>query len=290
MANVKFCYPNWTLPTSVYTPAATGAGWLDLDKLQGEVLSEMARYPGVDPVNTRLVYDLGTLRNIDVLALPFHNAWIGDTARIKVCTDALLTDVVLDSGWREFFGEVYPYGSLPWGHPSWIDGRLKAEEAAQSDPPPWMCIAPSTVLGRYLDIYLDFSDNPDGYVDLGQVVAAAMITPRWNVSYGVKPPFYRDPSTKRRSKGGVQFSDPQRPYRTTKMALNHLSTSEAYGSFFEMVRQYGVTRPFFYIHDSDAPAAILPKQSLMVTAEVIGDLTHRSTLEYSLEVELSQAF
>lgn len=289
MANPKFCYPNWTLPTSVHTPAATGAGWIDLSNLQGEVLSEMARYPGVDPANTRLVIDMGTTRNIDMLALPFHNAWLGDMARIKVCTDALLTDVVLDTGWKEFFGEVYPYGSLPWGHSSWIDGRLTEEEAVGLTPP-WMHTAPATVLGRYLDIYLDFSANPAGYVDLGQVVASPLITPTWGATYGLKPPFYRDPSTKRRSKGGVQFSDPQRLYRVVRMALNHLSKNEAYGSFYEMVRQYGVTKPFFYIHDSDAPAAILPKQCFMVTAEAIGDLTHKSTLEYSLEVELSEAF
>lgn len=287
--NVMFCYPNWTLPTTVVTPTVTGAGWIDLDKLQGDVLSEMARYPGVTPADTRLLIDLGTTRNIRVLAIPFHNAQLGDLARIRVATDAALTDIVLDTGWQEFFGEVYPFGSLEFGRPEWTDGRLTPEQAA-GQMPPWVYVAAGEVLGRYLDVQLDFSGNSDGCTDVGQIVASPAIRPIYNVSYGVRPPYYRDPSTKRRAKGGPQFADRARPYRVTQMQLDWLGRAEAYGAFFEMVREYGVTKPFFYIHDADAPAALLPKQAMMATAERIGEPTHASVGRYSMSIELSEAF
>lgn len=285
--NVAFCYPNWTLPSAVYTPTVTGAGWIDLAKLQGDVLSEMARYPGVTPADTKIVIDLGVERNIKVIALPFHNAKLGDTARARVATDAGFTSVVLDSGVKEFFSEVYPYGTLPWGHASWLDGHLTEEQAAGLTPP-WMHISPETVLGRYVEIACDFSGNSDGFVDLGQVVVAQMLQPTYNMSYGVQPPFYRDPSTKSRSKGGTQFKDVSRKYRVCRMQLDYMSENELYGQFYEMVREYGVTKPFFFIYNAAADAALQPKQCFMATAERIGDPTNTDCDLHSLQIEISE--
>lgn len=289
MANVKFCFPNWTLPSSVYTPSITGVGWVDLTKLQGSVLSEMARYPGVNPANTKVVFDLQTTRQVDVLALPFQNAKLGDLARIQFATDAAMTDITLDSGWKEVLGEIYPYGSLLWGSENWLDGHMTPEQAA-GVMWPWMHIASASAYGRYLAVSLDFSGNSDGYVDLGQVVAAPSLTPNYNASYGVAVPFYRDPSTSTRSKGGVTFTEPQRPYRYTKMQLDWLSGNELYGQFYEFVRRYGVSKPFFFIYDADAPAAILQKQSFMAIARTIGDPVKTHHDNHSLMIEIYETF
>jgi hypothetical protein len=289
MANVKFCYPNHTLPTVTVTPTVTGAGWLDLNLLQGEVLSEMARYPGVNPAATKFVIDLGTERDMRILAIPFHNARPGDTARIRVASDAGLTDILLDTGSVEFFQEVYPWGALEWGRVEWSDGRLTPEQAA-GRMPPWIYIAPEPIIGRYLEVSFDFSGNPDGYVDVGQIVASPSITPAYNVSYGCTPPFPRDPSTKTRLRGGPQFADKQRKYLYTRMQLDWLSGDELYGQFYELVREYGVTKPIFFIFDSDAPAVTLYKQSFMALIERVGDPALAYHDVNKLEIEISQAF
>jgi hypothetical protein len=289
MANVKFGFPNWTQPTALVTPTVTGAGWIDLSKLQGDVMSEMARYPGVNPANTKLVLDLGTLRQIDLLALPFHNAKPGDKARMRVATDAAFTDVVADSGMKEFFPELYPYGTLPWGSENLLDGHLTQEQAAGMIPP-WTHFPPDSVLGRYIETALDFSDNSDGFVDLGQIVAATAITPRYNVSYGVSVPFPRDPSTKTRTKGGVQFVDYVRTYLSTKMQLDWLQGDELYGQFYEFVRRYGTSKPFFFIYDADAEPAILTKTCFMAIAQTIGDPVRVRLNNHSLPIEINQTF
>lgn len=289
MANVKFCYPNWTQPTATVTPTITGADWLNLSNLQGEVLSETARYPGVTPANTKLLIDLGELRNLSVLAIPVHNAGLGDLARIRVATDAGLTNIVWDTGWKEFFGEMYPYGALPWGRTEWLDGRYTAEQAAGLMPI-WSVVAEVEVIGRYLDVQFDFSANASGVVDVGHIVAAPALSPKYNVSYGVKPPYYRDASSARRSKGGVRFADQARRYRVTQMQLDWLDGTEAYGQFFDMCRDYGTTKPFLFIYNSGAGAAELVKHTMMATAEKIGEPTHPHFDAYSMTVELSEAF
>lgn len=289
MANPKFCYPNWLLPTRFTTPTISGPGWIDLQKLQGDLLSEMARFPGVDPAATRLTVDLGTTRNIRVLVLPFHNAQPGDTARIRVASDAAFTDVLIDTGFKEFFGEVFSFGTLEWGSAQWLDGRYGPEQAAGLMPA-WMHIAAADVFGRYLDVQLNFSGNSAGYIDLGQIVASPVLSPAYNFSYGVAPPYYRDPSTSTRSKGGPRFSNRSRSYLATKMQLDWLSTDELYGAFYEMVRDYGTTKPFYFIYNSDAAPALLQKQSFMATAESFGAPTNTSFGNNSLAIEISQAF
>lgn len=289
MAKTKFCFPNWTLPSSLVTPVATGQGWIDLDKLSGDVLSEMARYPGVDLAGSRLVIDLGQLRNVAILALPFHNAGIYDSARIRLCTDAALTDAVIDTGWKEFFGVIYPYGTLDPSRVEWIDGRLTAEDAA-GVVYPWVHEEPVAQIGRYLDIQLDFRSNPAGYIDLGQVVASPSLQAEWPISYGASPPFYVDPSTKTRAKGGPVFVDRQRRYLMSKVQFNWLGTAELYGGFYEFVRRYGLTQPFFFIYDSDAEPVLRQKQCFMCTADEITAPTTPYLDTHTLGMTLTQAF
>jgi hypothetical protein len=289
MANPKLCFPNWTLPTAAVSPTATGAGWIDLLNLQGEVLSEMARYPGTDLAGSRLVIDLGVLRNVSVLAIPFHNAGLFDKARIRFCTDAALTDAVIDTDWQEFFGVIYPYGTLDPTRVEWIDGRMTAEDA-NGYMIPWVYVAPAAAIGRYLDVQFDWRSNADGFVDVGQIVASPALTSVYNISYGASPPFYVDPSTKTRAKGGPQFYDEQRKYRVATMQFDWLSGDELYGNFYEMVRRYGRTKPLFYIWDSDAPAAIRQKQSFMCTASTLGPPTASNLNTNSLPVAVEEAF
>lgn len=289
MANPLICYPNWTLPTAVYTPTFTASGWIDISLLQGTVLSEMARYPGVNPANTKFVIDLGTTRNIRVLAAPFHNARLGDKMRMRLYADAGLTSLVMDSGWKEFFGVIYPYGSVPVTHPSAIDGRLTAEQAAGKTPL-WRHIAPSEVLGRYLKVEADFSGNADGFVDIGQIVASPALTTTYNYSYGVKPPYYRDPSTARRAKGGPVFVDRQRPYRVVSLPFDWLSKTELYGPLYELTQEYGVSQPFLYIHDPEEDEVYLQKNSFFGQATRIGDPTHPRFGQYTMSIEIAEVF
>lgn len=289
MANIAFCTPNWTLPTKVFSPEIVAPGWIDPANLQGDVLSEMARFPGVDPASTVLTIDLKTERAVRVFAIPISNARPGDTARILFYADEARTELVLDTGDIEFFGEVFTWGALEWGRQEWLDGRMTVEQVANAVPS-WRYWSQSEVIGRVIEIRLNFSGNLDGFTDIGQVVASPAFSPNYNLSFGCTPPFIRDPSTKKRSKGGVQFVDKARGYLYTKMQLDWLNEGETYGNFFEMVREYGVSKPFYFIYDPDAAPALIAKQSFMAIAETISDPVHPSAGTYSIAIEIAQTF
>ncbi len=293
MSNVKFCFPNWTQPTSIVTPTATGYGspdiWVDLDNLQSEVLSEMARCPSVDTTDTRILIDLGATRNIGMLAMPSHNAQDGDLGRIRIASDAALTDILYDSGWVEFLGEIYPFESLASERVEWIDGHLTAEQVADQVVP-WIDVLPTEVYGKYLDVQLDFTDNTDGYVDIGRIFACTVISPTVNTLEGTTPPFYRDPSTKSRTRRGPSFSDKRKPFLISKLTFGALDIDEVYEEFFEMVRQYGLSEPFFFIYNSDAAKYILMRQSFVATAENMAEPKNNSYGIYAMDLEISQQF
>jgi hypothetical protein len=151
-------------------------------------------------------------------------------------------------------------------------------------------VADGAKIGRYLEISLDFRHNVDGYIDLGQVIASPALSSYKNISYGVTPPFYVDPSTKTRARGGPRFVDEQKKYRETKMTYNWLRNDELYAGFYEFVRRYGVVQPFFFIYDSDADPAVRQKQSFMCSIDQMEQPVNTSFNVNSLTITLAEEF
>ena len=267
MKTVTFCYPDYSQPTSLVTPTFTGPAWLNLELLQGEIISEMARCPSVLLADTIITIDLKRPRDARVFVVPMHNASDGDLARVRFATDAAFNEVVLDSGWIEFYGTVYPWGALPWGHPSWWDGRLTDEDAA-GYVIPWMYTVGESVVGQFVEWSFDFTTNPAGVCDVGRLVVSPAFSPVWNVSCGIQFG-WNDGSKKQRSKGGAAFKDRATKYRTARMQLEWLETNEAYGGLWEMMRRHGVTEPFFFIFDTDEDASLRLKRSFMCAASAL---------------------
>ncbi len=287
-ANVLFCWPDWTQPSATVTPTFTDSGaglkWIDLGLLQSTVLSEMARCTSVAVADTKLEGDLGTDRPVRVVAIPTHSAKLGDKARFTLYTDAARTNLVLDTGWVDFFGVIYPFGSLPWGHESFATGRLSAEVAADYRVA-WLYVAGAEVLGRYWRLEINASGNTDGFIDIGRLVVARGWTPKYNVSYGVQFG-WRDDSRKSRSKGGAQFADKEPRRRMFRMSIDWMTLKEGFGGPLEMQRTLGTTEPFLFVFDpSDVELAI--QRTCMVTASSLGALTlnHHDNTTVPIDLE-----
>ena len=289
MANVLFCWPDWTQPTSQLTPTFTdpGTAWLDLDLLQGDCLSEMARCTSILPAASKLNFDLKASRPVRVIAIPMHSAKPGDKARVKIATDAAMTSIVLDTGWVDFYGTIYPFGSQPWGSESWWSGTLSAEAAADYRVS-WLYVAGSEVLGRYGTLEIDASGNPDGYIDIGRLVVARGWSPKINISRGWQAG-WRDSSRKTRAKGGAGFADREPSRRWFRMNMDWLEIKEAFGGPWEMQRTLGTTEPFLFVHDP-ADTELSVQRTCMVTATNLAGITHQkpgiNTFPLELEEEL----
>lgn len=286
MGNVTFCYPDWTQDTSQVTTTITGAAWIDLDLLKGDVLSEMARCPSVLLADTQLTIDAGTLRDALVLVIPAHSAARGDKARIRLATDAGFTDVVADTGWQDFFPRAYAWGTAPWLDIHFRDGYLTAEETAGLMIP-WIVVLPAPVLFRYVKVEIDARANPAGFFDLGAVVISPGISPRYNISYGVQFAL-RDDSRRERSKGAVPFVDQAELYREASMQLDWLSVAEAFGAQWEMRRQLGMSGRFFFLYDAADDPTVIYRRSFMAQFETLGQITHPHYGTYSLPTKITE--
>ena len=77
-----------------------------------------------------------------------------------------------------------------------------------------------------------------------------------------------------------------------RLGLTSFGGPTAHIGFFrdEFVRRYGVSKPFFFIYDADAPAAILQKQSFMAIARTIGDPVKTHHDNHSLMIEIYETF
>lgn len=263
MANCMFCWPDFSQDTATVTPVITGpAAWSDLPLLKGDVLSEMARCNSTLLADTQLTIDMGTTRAVRTVVFPKHSAGINDKARVRVATDAAFTNVLMDSGWLDFYGAILPFGSLSWGDPSFWTGRLTAEQAA-GYPLPWVYIAPQQVYGRYVKIEIDATSNPAGFLDLARAIVSPGWQPRYNMSYGAQIGWLDD-TPKKRSKGGVDFYDVQPKRRRDVISLDWLSVKEAMGGPFEMQRVCGTHSPFFFVFDS-ADQDLMYQRSFLCT-------------------------
>lgn len=286
MANVTFCYPDWTQPTSQYTPTITGPAWIGLDLLQGEILSEMARCPSVLLADTQLVIDCKTTRSASVIVLPAHSAYPGDLARVRLATDAGFTNVVADTGWQEFFPPVYAFGALPWGDESFWGGYMTLEQT-DGYVIPWIATLATPVLYRYAKVEIDAQTNPAGYFDLGAVVISPGITPRYNISYGIQFG-HRDDSRRERSRGAVPFVDQATLYRTASMQLDWLSMQEAFGPIWEMQRRLGTSGRFFFLYDSADDPAVRFKRSFMAQFGALKPITHPRFGQYAVGADIEE--
>ncbi len=266
MANVAFIWPNFTQTTLANTVTVTGSGWLNLTNLQSDVLSEMTRYPGVGTANTKFVIDFGVNRGIGAISIPFNNAREGDTAQVKIYSDAGLTQLVYDTGVIPFFGVVFPFGSLPADAEEFIDGKFSSEDKS-GRMIPWQTVIGYPVSGRYAQVLFDFTNNTDGFVDCGRIFMGPIVTPDHNIEVGVSVPFYRDPSSKSRAKGGPSFSDKRKPYRFSKMSVKFSDTRSIYQKFFELVRRNGISEPIYFIYDYAADKYLWVDQSFAGTLE-----------------------
>ncbi|WP_165063927.1 phage head spike fiber domain-containing protein [Paludisphaera rhizosphaerae] len=190
-----------------------------------------------------------------------------------------------DSGRVEPFPIIYPFGSLPWGHPSFWDGRL-AEEERRGYPQPILHLAPTTVNARYWLIEVDDQANSDGHIDLARLFIARAWQPSRNYAYGAQLG-WRDDSTELASDGGAEFYAARPTRRTYAFRVEYLPLDEAMVSGFEMLRKLGKAGQLFVLIDpgDDRHAA---RRSFLATMTSPQPIEHAAYNLHSFTAELRE--
>ena len=245
-------FPNHADAT-YYTVGLSGGSWvagLPLTNLRDERLAKVARSTDDALASTKFVIDMGVSRPILLFCIPRCNISRDGLIRIRGSESADgITAAVYDTGWVDVWTRIYVFGSLPWGHPSFWDGKLAAEDAAYYDVA-FIHVAATEQTARYWSWEIDDTTNADTYVELSRLFMAPGWQPTINMQYGATFGVETD-TTAEKSLGGVEYYDRQAPRRTAKFVVGNLDEDEALANAFEMQRTLGIDRQLYLVWDSD---------------------------------------
>ena len=266
-------FPNY-VDSSFYTVSFSGGSWqasLPLSNLADPLLAKVARSTSASLVNAQFDIDLGAPRPMRVFAIPRCNLSRNALIRIRGSTTAgSFGSPVYDSGWVDVWTRIYEFGSLPWGHPSFWDGKLDSESALDYDVAFIHVASTITGLARYWRWEIDDTANADGYVELARL----FMTSGWIPTRGIRPGDALGVLTDtqvERSLGGVDYFERQNPRRLAQFALAMNDVNEVYSNAFEMMRRQGVDRQVYYIRNAD-DSANLHRTSFLATMRALSPI------------------
>ncbi len=253
MANCVLAFPNRVDDTSEVATAFSGGNWqssLPLGNLKDDLLSNVARSLNDNLSSTNFDLDLGARRDIRVLGIPRHT--ISRSGKIRVQTSNTFGDFSTpthDTGWSDVWPVVYPFGSLPFGHPSFWDGKLSQEEAEDYNIG-WSLVLPAAINAQYWRFEIDDTANPKGFVDISRLFLAPGWQPTINMSYRNNLG-WADDTRSERSLGGVEYFDRRDGRRISRFSIEYIPEDEAMSWPFEMQRLLGTDGQLYFIYNPD---------------------------------------
>jgi len=276
MNNCLFAFPDRVLPNSYVAPVLTGGSWLtalplaNLQDSSDTRLSTLARSTNVQPASTLIDIDLGTLRDLRVMAILRHNLSLTATIRFQFWTDTARTQLAYDTGTLLVWLPFYPAGSLPWGHPSLWDGKILQEDrdGYQFD---FIRALPNQVVVRSVRVEISDTGNSDGYVELARCILAPAWQPPVNFIYGNTVGWESD-ATISKSLGGRRFINEQAKRRTAACTIEHLDPGIAMSSVMEMQRRLGMSGELIYVHDPTVTSQAEWQRSFLCNLEELSPI------------------
>ncbi len=244
--NAMWAHPDWVDETDVTWGGGSWSVTAGLEQLNNPYLRLRARSTDTANASTIVEFDLGLpcmIRNVIGLG---HNLGRSARRRLSLYSDEEMTSLVARLDWEDVYPVIFAWGSLPWEHPSWWDGRLE-ERLAASYPMPIRCVFGAPVLARYGRLELDDEDNPAGYVELGRLIIAGGIQPTRGVSVANELQWEDELSRVTVTAGGALNVIERPRYRSLSIAIENLPEDEVLSTLFDMAQTLGKTRSFYFM-------------------------------------------
>ena len=246
---------------------------MPLANLQDRHLSHLARSTNAQTTSTLIDIDLGTLRDIRVMAILRHNLSLDATVRVTAYSDAGRSQLVdgSDTGALQVWLPFYPSGSLPWGHPDLWEGKINIEDrdGYQFD---FIRAYSASVVARYWRVEIVDTANPDGYVELGRCILAPAWEPSINISYGFSFGYDSD-ATVNRTVGGRRIIEENVKWRTATCAIDKLPDGEAAACVFDIQRRLSKVGEIIFIFDPDDDSQAMWQRSFLANLEDLDRIT-----------------
>ncbi len=197
---------------------------------------------------TKILIDLGQSRDIRGAAIPDMVTSRDAQVRFSAyaTADTSLTPIA-DSGWIERYQVIYPWGSLPFEDPHWLDGKMTEEERTLF-PMPVINIWDMPQVARYWLVEVADTASALGSVGIPRIILAPGSQPSFNMIPGVKL-VHESRTTVQESWGGAEYADSQRARRVVNFELDYLPEDEALTAFFDLQRKLDVDKQLFFAWD-----------------------------------------
>jgi hypothetical protein len=290
MVNVIFAFPNWCAGTTVATPSIDAAGsWeasLPASNVLDSLLAKVARSTDATTANTKLRIDLGTIRDIRVVAIPKSNISTAGQIKVTLYSDSGYSTQVATTGWVDYWADVYEWGVRPWGSPDLFSSKFSAEDAA-GYPAVWYYVFSAVQNAQYIEIEVDDTTNADGYIELARVVVAPAWQATINPIYGQTSITWEARSRVRRSRTGVRFVDRQPAPRVARCTFDFVPEAEGFTYPFEMARRQDFDGEVFFITDPDDTEQAL-RRAFLANLRTLPTLTYNSFQRFQTAVELEE--
>lgn len=137
--------------------------------------------------------DLPGAEYLDAVVLYRHNLSGTATVRLELMNGT--KGVVYDSGEVASNKELTPLGKFQFGIDPW--GATKLDAIPIGQVAFWI---PRTPADSYR-ITINDAENPDGYIEVGRIIAGEAFSPKFNAAYGLELT-WREASEHRRTEGG----------------------------------------------------------------------------------------
>jgi len=222
---------------------------LPLANIQDRELGLVARSNGLALSATKFVIDVGAFNVVRLIDIVCHTLSLDAKYRIRSSAISDFSVIGTDSGWRDVWPAVYPFGTLPWGSPNWWDGRYTAKQiAAQKTELKYILAEDCT--DQFWLIEFDDQTNTAGHIDVGYVFIGPAWQPATNASFGWSLG-WEDPSEIDVSLSGAESADERPGYRVVRFSTDWMEEDEALAQAFEIQRASGVTRDVVVIWNPD---------------------------------------
>ena len=286
MGNVILAAPNWIDADPAYAAVTfSGGQWLPslpLANLRDPLLVRRARSINCAPSSTRFWVDLGAVRDVRVIAIPFLTASLTCTLRARAFeTASEAATLIADTGVKSLYPIVYPHGSLYWGHPSFFTGKMTAEDAAAVRMP-FVHVFASIAVARHWLIEIDDSAGGRAYVELPRLFMAPGYQPTYNMAFGATAGI-ESRTTVQQSWGGAEFFDVQQGRRVVRFDLRYLPRDEALAQVADLQARLGISGQLFLVTDPDDTAHLHRRAFLARMREL-------RPIEYALALRISAGF
>lgn len=237
-------------PNLIDSATLAGGSWLSslpVTNLQTREMGEKAQSVDLQVANTQLTINLGSQTAVQLFAAAAHNFSINAQYRLRSFSDAGFTVNTSDTGVTDVWPVVYPYGTLPWEHPSWFGGKYAASEIAGYNATLIVPLA-ITQLSQYWKFEIFDTTNAAGYVQFGRIFIGPGWQPSKNMSWGQSLGWETKTEVQETESGSEVFKV-MTPYRVEKYRLDSLTRDEAMANLFEIQRRAGVDKEILWLEN-----------------------------------------